>query len=161
MAATRVCSCTPSSLAAVGTSLSRLAGVLSHSCRLVALPLGPHSHASPASSLISRPLVVSPSGLLLTPLRRPHCCLLIASALTARPGRMRSPWPRCLGPHLMLPRARSRAPARCTSDGARVGVTSALSASGAGTVHRRDGILAFQALGRWFLSDECVGSCPN
>jgi len=52
LAATRVCSCTPSSLAAVGTSLSRLSGVLSHSCRLVALPLGHHSHASPASSLI-------------------------------------------------------------------------------------------------------------
>lgn len=52
LAATRVCSCTPSSLAAVGTSLSRLSGVLSHSYRFVALPLGHRSHASPASSLI-------------------------------------------------------------------------------------------------------------
>ena len=86
LAATRVCSCTPSSLAAVGTSLSRLAGVLSHSCRLVALPLGHHSHASPASSLIFRHLVVSPFGLLLTPLRRPHCCS------AHRFGADRAPW---------------------------------------------------------------------
>ena len=46
LAATRVCSCTPSSLAAVGISL-----LVSVSSRLV--PLGLRSLASPASSLIS------------------------------------------------------------------------------------------------------------